>query len=115
MVIGFIGAGKMARALARGLVNGGIATGGELFFSFRSPESAKPMLNLFAGEKPRWTSDNLEVVQGSDLIVLAIKPPQFAEALPPLRDAARGKLFLSVAAGITLDRLQALLGPGARI
>jgi len=112
MVIGFIGAGKMARALARGLANGGIATGGEIICTSRSRASAQPFLDLFPNSV--WTDKIPVLAQSSGLIVLAIKPQQFEEVLPSLR-LTTGKLFLSLAAGITLARMQTLLGPEARL
>jgi pyrroline-5-carboxylate reductase len=115
MKIGFIGAGKMARALASGLVRGGIASSEGITCSSRTVESGRAFLDLFGEKKPRWTGDNLELVRVSDLIVLAIKPQQFAEALPPLREASAGKLFLSLAAGITLSQMGGWLHPAARL
>jgi pyrroline-5-carboxylate reductase len=113
MILGFIGAGKMARALAKSLVRAGTFPATNLFCSSRSAESGRAFLDLLPGA--RWTSDNLAVVRESDLVILALKPQQFPEALPPLRDASAGKLFLSLAAGITLEKIDAWLHPSARI
>jgi pyrroline-5-carboxylate reductase len=115
MKIGFIGAGKMARALASGLVRAGIVDAVEITCSSRSEESGRAFLGQFPGEQPRWTSDNTELVRGNDLIVVSVKPQQFAEVLPPLREASAGKLFLSLAAGVTLARIAAWLHPAARV
>jgi pyrroline-5-carboxylate reductase len=113
MIIGFIGAGKMARALASGLVRGGVITSGRLLCSSRTEKSGGPFLDLLPGAK--WTPDNVELVTQSDLVVLAIKPQVFPEALPALREASAGKLFLSLAAGVTLEKLAGWLHPTARI
>lgn len=115
MKIGFIGAGKMARALATGLVQGGVAPAGSLLCSSRTEESGRAFLDLFPEPKPRWFADNAALVREIDLAVLALKPQQFAAALPPLRDAAPGRLFLSVAAGVSLAAIARDLGPGARL
>jgi len=113
MKIGFLGAGKMARALAGGLVRGGLATAEAITCSSRSTESAHAFLNLIPGA--RWTGDNAELVRLSDLVVLAIKPQQLSAVLPPLREASASKLILSLAAGITLAQLAKLLDPSARL
>ncbi len=115
MVIGFIGAGKMARALAVGLVQGGITSDQNLLCSSRSAESGKTFLSLFPSPGARWTGDNVQLVRESDLIILALKPQQFPDALPAVREASAGKLFLSLAAGLTLEKIGAWLHPTARV
>jgi pyrroline-5-carboxylate reductase len=115
MFIGFIGAGKMARALAAGLVRGAVASPENLLCTSRSPESGRAFLDLFPAPGARWTSDLNEVVRRSDLIVLAIKPQHFPDVLPGLREASRDKLFLSLAAGLTLDKIRGWLDPTARV
>jgi pyrroline-5-carboxylate reductase len=113
MKIGFLGAGKMARALAAGIVQGDIADPKDITCSSRSEKSSHLFLALTAGAK--WTDDIAELVRGSDLVILAIKPQQMAEVLPSLREASAGKLILSLAAGITLAKIAGWLAPEARI
>lgn len=113
MKIGFIGAGKMARALAGGLVHGQIAPAGEIACSSRTAESGRPFLDLLPGT--HWQGDNIGLMRDSDLVILALKPQQFADTLPPLRDASAGKLILSLAAGITLAKIGGWLHPTARL
>jgi pyrroline-5-carboxylate reductase len=115
MIIGFIGAGKMARALAAGLVHGGVATAKDLRCSSRTKESGAAFLDLFSGHGTQWTSDNAQLVRECDLIILAIKPQMFPEALPPLHEASAGKLFLSIASGLTIEKIGAWLDPSARV
>jgi pyrroline-5-carboxylate reductase len=113
MKIGFLGAGKMARALAAGLVKGDIASAGDIACSSRGAESSRAFVDLLPGS--RWIGENVELFRTSDLIVLALKPQQMAQALPLLRDASAGKLVLSLAAGVTLARLAGWLSPSARL
>jgi pyrroline-5-carboxylate reductase len=54
-------------------------------------------------------------VRPSGLVILAIKPQVFPEALPALREASAGKLFLSLAAGMSLEKIGGWLHPTARI
>jgi pyrroline-5-carboxylate reductase len=113
MIVGFIGAGKMARALASGLVRAGEITAGRLICSSRTEKSGGLFLDLLPGAK--WTPDNKALVAESDLVILAIKPQVFPEVLPALREASAGKLFLSLAAGVTLEKITGWLHPTARI
>jgi len=49
--------------------------------------------------------------QSPDLVVLAMKPQMLPDAMPPLAAISTPKtVFLSIAAGITMDRLKAHLG-----
>ena len=49
--------------------------------------------------------------QAPDLVVLAMKPQMLPDAMPPLAAISTPKtVFLSIAAGITMDRLKAHLG-----
>jgi pyrroline-5-carboxylate reductase len=62
------------------------------------------------------TGDNAAVVSASSTIVLAVKPqilPDLLEALP--ESATRRKLFVSIAAGFPIARLQKGLGAAARV
>ena len=103
----------MARALATGLTRGGLVPAKDILCSSRSTGSARPFLEAVPGA--RWTADNLQVVRECDPVVLAIKPQQFADVLPALRAASEGKLFLSLAAGVTLEKIAAGLHPKARV
>ncbi len=115
MTIGFIGAGKMARALATGLVRGGVAPAKDLLCSSRTEKSGETFLHLFPKGEARWTADNAQLVRESELIVLAIKPQQFLDVIPPLKEVSAGKLFLSLAAGVSLEKMRHWLDPSARI
>jgi pyrroline-5-carboxylate reductase len=113
MIIGFIGAGVMARAIGKGLIDSGVVSVKNLISSAPTPTDGQPFLDLLPGS--RWTPSNEEVVRAADLTVLAVKPQVIADALMPLREASAGKLFLSIAAGVTIEQLRGWLHPTARI
>ena len=46
---------------------------------------------------------------GSDLVILAVRPPQVEEALAAIAPLLAGRALVSVAAGVPLERLRALL------
>ncbi len=94
---------------------GKIASAGEITCSSRTAESGLPFLEEFPEEKPRWTGDNAELVRTNDLIILAIKPQQMAEALTPLREASAGKLFFRSLRASRFQQLSGWLHPTARI
>ncbi len=113
MKIGFIGAGVMARALGKGLVHGGGVPATNLICSAPTPEDGQPFLDLLPGA--RWTASNSEVVGTSDLTILAVKPQVLPAAVSDLRVVSTGKLILSIAAGVTLEKLGGWLHGTARI
>ena len=54
--------------------------------------------------------DNAAVVAGADVAILAVKPQQIKEALPPLRDAlSQDALAVSIMAGVPLVTITSLL------
>ena len=59
-------------------------------------------------------ADPAEAVAAAEVVLLAVKPQSMAHALAPLRDVAAGRLFVSIAAGITAGWLADRL-PGGRV
>jgi pyrroline-5-carboxylate reductase len=113
MIIGFIGAGVMAKALGRGLVHGGGFAAKDLICSAPTEADGRPFVELLPGS--RWTASNSGVVQLSDVTILAVKPQVLAEAMAELKPISAGKLFLSIAAGVTLEKICGWLHPTARV
>jgi pyrroline-5-carboxylate reductase len=111
--IGFLGAGKMATALAKGFIRAGLVTPKEVIASDVS-EAACAAFAKETGAKT--TAFNPDVAKFASVLVLAVKPHQVSEALTEIRDAVSEKhLILSIAAGVTLAKLEASLGGDARV
>lgn len=113
LAIGFLGGGAMAEALVAGLCAAGVAPSrlrvGE------PVEARRRALGERFGVETH--AENARVAEASDLVVVAVKPGLVA---PALQQAARGAgarrpLWLSIAAGVSLARLEQALGPGARV
>jgi len=51
-----------------------------------------------------------EVVQKSDVIVLAVKPHQLAEVAKHFSDSTKNKVLVSILAGVTTQRLKKTFG-----
>lgn len=107
MNISFIGGGNMATALIAGLMNG---RGSPLDIRVADPsEEARSRLTREYGLDA--FPDGASACQGADVVVLAIKPqvmPSVLEELAPVIED--GQLVLSIAAGITVARIQSELG-----
>ncbi len=109
---GFVGAGKMASALILGLIRAGVATPAQVIV-FDPVESTRTALARTSGV--RVASSNVQVLEESEIVVLAVKPqnlPAVMEELEP--HASTRHLIISIVAGVTLDALSSGLGPDAR-
>ncbi|QGJ69117.1 Pyrroline-5-carboxylate reductase [Planctomycetales bacterium 10988] len=113
MRIGFIGAGKMATALASGILQkeyvekeGMIASDPYL----PSREKFQAATNIETVE------DNQKVVNDSSIVILAVKPQMMREVLSPLKSSWKEEqLILSIAAGVPLNQLRELIGTERKI
>src|SRR5262249_43556445 len=113
LTIGFLGAGKMATALAKGLIRAEIVTPAQVFGSDVS-EAASAAFAKETGAKT--TGSNHEVAKSADILILAVKPDQVAGALADIREHITDKhLLISIAAGVTIAKLEAALGKSARV
>ena len=110
--IGFIGCGAMARALAGGLIEAGVAPSQ---ISASDPfAEARSQFEQAIGAKAVET--NAEVVSRSDILVLAVKPGAVAAVLSELdASIASRPLWISIAAGVPLEKLQNALPDGTRV
>jgi pyrroline-5-carboxylate reductase len=102
----------MARALAGGLIESGIAAN-QIIASDPFPDARSLFKQSIGAEA---VETNAEVVAQADLIVLAVKPGTVAGVLAEL-DAgdARRPLWISIAAGVPLQQLEAGLPKGTRV
>lgn len=111
--VGFLGAGKMATALAKGFVRAALVQPGEVIASDVS-EAARAHFALETGGAT--TAANPEVVRAARTLVLAVKPGQVADVLADIRPhLTDGHLVISIAAGLPLARLEGMLFEGARL
>ena len=111
--IGFLGAGKMATALARGFVRAKLTEAEQIVAS----DPMATARTAFARETGTKVVDsNLEVVQSAKVIFLAVKPDQVATVLADMKSQFTGEhLLISIAAGVPIAKLEAGLPPGARV
>ncbi len=111
--VGFIGAGKMAAALARGFIRAELVTPREITASDPHEAARKN----FAGEiGAKTTASNADVARFADVLFLATKPDQVSAALAEISGAlTKRHLLISIAAGVTLAKLEGALPAGARV
>jgi pyrroline-5-carboxylate reductase len=111
--IGFLGGGKMAASLAKGVVSAGLVKAAQIRASDPLPAARSAFTRQTGGKT---TASNAEVVQRARVLILAVKPGHVAELLEEIRPfITPGHLLISIAAGVPIARLEAGLGQGARI
>ena len=108
--IGFLGAGRMATAIAGGMVKQSFQAADVMAY-----DCAAAAGEAFAGTVGATVCATAqEMVQACDTVLLAVKPQYLAEALKPLNGMLKDKLIISIVAGVTLEKLASLTG-AARI
>lgn len=112
MRIGFIGCGKMATALAEGVVKARVLSPSRVCVSDCSSDAQDRMAAQIGAET---AESNLDLVQNVDAIMLCVKPGDAIAALEETAEALAGKLVISIVAGLSLRSLQNAAGSGARI
>ncbi len=100
--IAFIGAGRMASAIVRGLLEKEHYAPGEIACTC-GDDPTGPALAEQTGIQ--YLADITPALYEAEAVVLACKPQQFAAISAELAEAARGKLILSILAGTPLSRL----------
>ena len=111
--IGFIGCGNMGRAMVGGLINSGFSNSSNIIVSTRPEESAKLIQEKY---NVNVTTNNEDVIKNSDVIFLAVKPNMYAKVIGELRkELLQEKLIITIAAGITISDMEALISDKARI
>lgn len=104
--LGFLGAGRMATALARGFLKAGLVRETGLIASDPLPAARDGFAAATGG---RAVATNREVAQEATVLILAVKPDQVVEVLTGLGAALdRSRhLLISIAAGVTLTQIEA--------
>lgn len=111
--IGFIGAGKMASAIMKGIIDSGFCEAQNILVSDVN-EDARTRVNTEYGVKV--TADNQEVVKNSNVILFAVKPFVLKEVLEGIKPfITKDHLVISIAAGIAIKDIQSILGDVAVI
>ena len=111
MKLGFIGAGRMATALAKGCVQAGLVPAQDVLASDPVEAARTQFAQDVSGA--RIAGDNAAVLAGAETVVLAVKPQDMRTALRELAPGIRPEtLVVSMAAGITLALLEEELPEG---
>ena len=108
---GVIGVGSIAAAIVVGLCEG-VDVPPQVLLSPRSADTAAGLAARFASVSV--AADNQAVVDGSDIVIVAVLPQQIEPVLADLAFEER-HVVVSVVAGVDLDRLRTWVAPASRV
>lgn len=102
--IAFVGSGIMAEAMIQGLLKKKLIPANKIACSDPRPERLKELERAYPGIKT--SLKNATVVEGADVVVLAIKPQMMKDVLADLHNIiSKKQLVLSIVAGSTLESI----------
>ncbi len=104
-VVGFIGAGNMGEVLIRGLLQSGSVKKTDIIASDANQDRLAYIGKTYG---VRTSTSNVEIVESASIVIIAVKPQNIDDLLDELSASSHEKhLFISIAAGVTTDRLAA--------
>lgn len=108
-----LGAGTMGSAIVRGAVAARALVPGQVIAVDVRLEAAKALADAIGGG--RSSGDALEACRAAGAVLIAVKPQQVGPMLDrdEMRAALKGKLVMSIAAGVRLEQLSAWLPDSA--
>jgi|DewCreStandDraft_4_1066084.scaffolds.fasta_scaffold12520_2 pyrroline-5-carboxylate reductase len=101
--IGFIGVGNMATAIIKSLKLNSKE------FKIAGFDIDKNFNNTCKKLKIIKCSSNIELTKISDVIFLSVKPQQINDVLSEIKCAIKNKMIISIAAGISIQKIKSLL------
>jgi len=111
--LGFVGAGNMGEAMIRGILAAKLVPPREVVVLDVRPGRGRELSKRFGVATARGMAD---LFRKCDTIVFAVKPQGVGEALRQVRAGdVKGKLFVTIAAGVPTQVFLSALGEGARV
>lgn len=101
----FMGAGRMASAIVKGLLQAKVLSANEIACTSAADGTGEL---LAAGTGIGFTEDPLSVLDEVDTVVLACKPQQLSQLSEAVCAGVRGKLLISILAGTTVAKLRSV-------
>jgi len=111
--IAIIGSGNIGSAIAEGLLDAKVVTASRLTLTKRKLET----LEKFEKKGVKISSDNIEAVKNSTIIILAVTPQKMDAILDEIKDVINPKkhLILSIITGAEISHFKSKLGEKVQI
>ncbi len=102
MKLGIIGGGHLGTSLVKGLLGSGLIRPENLIVSDSDRKKIHELARLFVDITP----ENKRLVKDSDVVFIAVKPDMVEAVLKEVEPLSEGKLFVSVAAGVSIKFIE---------
>ncbi|NLX15436.1 MAG: prephenate dehydrogenase/arogenate dehydrogenase family protein, partial [Ramlibacter sp.] len=113
MQLTILGCGNMGRAILSGVLRAGLVPAQQVRITSLNAADAQSMADELGVQV---AASNTEAVQQADVIILGVKPQQYADLAAEIRPQLKpGVLLVSIAAGMTMERLETMYGSEARL
>ena len=117
MKIGFIGTGNMGGAILKGYAKSSASAGNDILIHNKLSEHNSVMAEAMAESGNTYKSiricnDNIELAEEADIIIIGVKPSSVDEVLSqiaPCLAMSPGKIVVSMAAGVSIASMEAML------
>ncbi len=112
-IIGFIGGGNMASAIIGGIIGSGISDRDHIIAADKFPTVVDCLKSRFGIQA---FTKNIEISSNADILFLAVKPNMFPTVIPEIKDTIKKDvLIISIAAGQTIEKIEALFGKDIKL
>lgn len=106
--IGFIGAGNMAEAIIKGIIDAKVYKAKDIIVSDIRPQRIKTICKKY---KVKSAGGNRKLAKAVNILILSVKPQNMVQVLDEIKDSvSKNLLIVSIAAGVTTKRIQKSLG-----
>mgnify|MGYP005836665565 CR=1 FL=1 len=113
MRIGFIGTGNMGSAMVKSIVKSGIAPASNIYMTDINTEKLTQLKNETGANI---LDSNRELIEKSDIIILAVKPNTIKNVLEECKDCFdNNKIMISIAVGIPIKFYKDIVGNDKKI
>ncbi len=111
MKIGIIGFGHLAKSMVKGLLSKEDLSENIYITSKTNKTKEEALVNFDICSYP----NNKELVENSDLIIMAVKPNAYIEVLGEIKDVLENKILISFLAGTAMENLEKELNENSKI
>lgn len=119
MKIGFIGTGNMGGAILKGYALSEASRGNTLLIANRNHSKSEAIASELRDKSHadvQVCKDNCAIAKESQILVLGVKPVGMADLLEEIKtEASENKIFVSMAAGVSIDAMKKQLGENAKV
>lgn len=106
--IGFIGAGNMATAIIKGIISKNVVNFDNIWVSDIDFNKLKNLKNQYG---IHIASDNSQLANSVDILILSVKPQVMQDVLEGLKGGINNhKIIVSIAAGVKIEKITEILG-----